>query len=87
MSADSALPSVNLSLNAPNDPKQLVTTLNVIALLTLLVLAPSLILVMTSFTRLIVVFLFKDRFRHATNPTHSNFSLALFDIDFFYHGA
>ncbi|PUD70450.1 flagellar biosynthesis protein, partial [Helicobacter pylori] len=25
MSADSALPSVNLSLNAPNDPKQLVT--------------------------------------------------------------
>lgn len=86
MSADSALPSVNLSLNAPNDPKQLVTTLNVIALLTLLVLAPSLILVMTSFTRLIVVFLFKDRFRHATNPTHSNFSLALFDIDFFHHG-
>ncbi|GAA8668187.1 flagellar type III secretion system pore protein FliP [Helicobacter pylori] len=58
MSADSALPSVNLSLNAPNDPKQLVTTLNVIALLTLLVLAPSLILVMTSFTRLIVVFSF-----------------------------
>lgn len=86
MSADSALPSVNLSLNAPNDPKQLVTTLNVIALLTLLVLAPSLILVMTSFTRLIVVFLFKDRFRHATNPTHSNFSFALFDIDFFHHG-
>ncbi|EJC06862.1 flagellar biosynthesis protein FliP [Helicobacter pylori Hp P-13] len=58
MSADSALPSVNLSLNAPSDPKQLVTTLNVIALLTLLVLAPSLILVMTSFTRLIVVFSF-----------------------------
>lgn len=58
MSADSTLPSVNLSLNAPNDPKQLVTTLNVIALLTLLVLAPSLILVMTSFTRLIVVFSF-----------------------------
>lgn len=58
MSTDNTLPSVNLSLNAPNDPKQLVTTLNVIALLTLLVLAPSLILVMTSFTRLIVVFSF-----------------------------
>lgn len=87
MSADSALPSVNLSLNAPSDPKQLVTTLNVIALLTLLVLAPSLILVMTSFTRLIVVFSFlRTALGTQQTPPHSNFSLALFDIDFFYHG-
>jgi len=50
------IPTVNLSLSAPSSPKQLVTTLNVMLLLTLLVLAPSIVLVTTSFVRLIVVF-------------------------------
>jgi flagellar biosynthetic protein FliP len=52
------LPSINLSLSAPNTPQDLVTSLNVLIVLTLLVLAPSLILVMTSFVRFIVVFSF-----------------------------
>ncbi|NPA82062.1 MAG: flagellar type III secretion system pore protein FliP [Epsilonproteobacteria bacterium] len=52
------IPTVNLSLSAPNEPKDLVTSLNLIIVLTLLVLAPSLVLVMTSFLRLIVVFSF-----------------------------
>ncbi len=50
------IPTVNLSLSAPTSPKQLVTTLNVVVVLTLLALAPSIILVMTSFVRLLVVF-------------------------------
>jgi flagellar biosynthetic protein FliP len=50
------IPTVNLSLTAPENPKQLVTVLNVTILLTLLVLAPSIVLVMTSFVRLLVVF-------------------------------
>ena len=50
------IPTVNLSLSAPSSPKQLVTTLNVMLLLTILVLAPSIVLVTTSFVRLIVVF-------------------------------
>jgi len=52
------IPTVNLSLSAPTEPKDLVTSLNLLVVLTLLVLAPSLILVMTSFLRLIVVFSF-----------------------------
>ncbi len=50
------IPTVNLSLTAPTSPKQLVTTLNVVVVLTLLALAPSIILVMTSFVRLLIVF-------------------------------
>ncbi len=50
------IPTVNLSLSAPSSPKELVSTLNVMLLLTLLVLAPSIVLVTTSFVRLIVVF-------------------------------
>ena len=50
------IPTVNLSLTAPETPKQLVSVLNITILLTLLVLAPSIILVMTSFVRLLVVF-------------------------------
>ncbi|MGM0622745.1 MAG: flagellar type III secretion system pore protein FliP [Campylobacterota bacterium] len=52
------VPTVNLSLSAPQEPGDLVTSLNVLILFTLLALAPSIVLVMTSFTRLIVVFAF-----------------------------
>jgi flagellar biosynthetic protein FliP len=52
------IPTVNLSLNAPNEPAELVNTLNILMILTLLVLAPSLILVMTSFIRIVVVLSF-----------------------------
>lgn len=52
------IPTINLSLSAPNEPKELVTSLNTIIVLTILVLAPSLIMVMTSFLRLIIVFSF-----------------------------
>lgn len=56
-SAD-AIPTVNLSLSAPDTPQQLVTSLNLLVVLTILVLAPSLIFISTSFLRLIVVFSF-----------------------------
>ncbi|WP_024790082.1 flagellar type III secretion system pore protein FliP [Lebetimonas sp. JH292] len=49
------IPTVNLSLSAPDNPKQLVSTLNIVILMTLLVLAPSIVLVTTSFIRIIVV--------------------------------
>ena len=53
-----SVPTVNLSLSTPQSPEQLVNSLNVIIVLTLLVLAPSLILLMTSFVRILVVFSF-----------------------------
>ncbi|WP_024955117.1 flagellar type III secretion system pore protein FliP [Sulfurospirillum arcachonense] len=52
------IPTVNLSLSAPDSPEQLVTSLNLLVVLTILVLAPSIIFVGTSFLRLIVVFSF-----------------------------
>jgi flagellar biosynthetic protein FliP len=73
------VPTVNLSLSAPDTPKQLVTSLNVVIVLTLLFLAPSLVLVMTTFTRFIIVFGF---LRHAlgtqqTPPTQVLVMLAM----------
>ncbi|MDR0747005.1 MAG: flagellar type III secretion system pore protein FliP [Helicobacteraceae bacterium] len=50
------LPTVDLRINAPENPTQLVQTLNIVIILTLLVLAPSLVMMMTSFTRLLIVF-------------------------------
>lgn len=52
------IPTVNLTLSAPDTPEQLVTSLNVLIVLTLLTLAPSLLFMMTSFLRLLVVFSF-----------------------------
>ncbi|NPA87699.1 flagellar type III secretion system pore protein FliP [Caminibacter pacificus] len=56
LAAAPQIPSVNLSLTAPQNPKQLVTVLNITLLMTFLVLAPSIVLVTTSFVRLLVVF-------------------------------
>jgi len=73
------IPTVNLSINAPTEPKDLVQTLNIVIVLTLLVLAPSLILVMTSFLRLIVVFGFLRQAMGTQQmpPTQLLISLAL----------
>jgi len=51
-----AIPTMNFSLSAPDSPEQLVSSLNVLMLLTILFLAPSLVLVMTTFTRFVIVF-------------------------------
>ncbi|MEA1920965.1 MAG: flagellar type III secretion system pore protein FliP, partial [Campylobacterota bacterium] len=50
------IPTMNFELAAPDSPEQLVTSLNVIIVLTLLFLAPSMVLVMTTFTRFVIVF-------------------------------
>lgn len=52
------IPTVDLRLNAPQSPRQLVTVLNVVVVLTILALAPTIVFVMTSFLRLVVVFSF-----------------------------
>jgi len=50
------VPTLDFSLSAPNSPQQLVSSLNVLVVLTLLFLAPSLVLAMTTFTRFVIVF-------------------------------
>ncbi len=51
-----SVPTMNFELSAANTPEQLVSSLNVLLLLTILFLAPSLVLVMTTFTRFLIVF-------------------------------
>ena len=51
-----AIPTMNFALSAPDTPQQLVSSLNVLVVLTLLFLAPSMVLVMTTFTRFVIVF-------------------------------
>ena len=50
------IPTMNFQLSSPDTPQQLVSSLNVLVVLTLLFLAPSMVLVMTTFTRFIIVF-------------------------------
>jgi flagellar biosynthetic protein FliP len=50
------IPTMNFNLAAPDTPQQLVSSLNVLVVLTLLFLAPSMVLVMTTFTRFVIVF-------------------------------
>jgi len=50
------IPTVDFKLSAPDTPQQLVSSLNLLVVLTLLFLAPSMVLVMTTFTRFVIVF-------------------------------
>ena len=76
--ADTA-PIVNLSVSGINEPAQFVKTINITLILTLMVLAPTLILMVTSFTRLIIVFslLRQAMGLQQTPPTQIVISLSL----------
>ncbi|MDD2830438.1 MAG: flagellar type III secretion system pore protein FliP [Sulfuricurvum sp.] len=54
--ANSPVPAMSFNLGAPDTPQQMVSSLNVLLMLTILFLAPSLVLVMTTFTRFVIVF-------------------------------
>jgi len=73
------IPTIDLSLSAPSTPEQLVTSLNVLIVLTLLALAPSLVFIMTSFLRLLIVFGFLRQAlgTQTTPPSTVIISLAL----------
>jgi flagellar biosynthetic protein FliP len=52
------LPKISVGLEASDDPNDLSAALQILLMLTVLSLAPSLVITMTSFTRIIVVFSF-----------------------------
>jgi flagellar biosynthesis protein FliP len=57
-SAGLTIPSLNLSLEKTDDPGKVAVALEIIALLTILSLAPAILILMTSFTRIVIVFHF-----------------------------
>lgn len=49
------LPSINIAVNSANTPQQVSQGLQILILLTILTLAPSLLIMTTSFTRMVIV--------------------------------
>ena len=52
------LPHIQMGLKSVEDPKDVVSTLKILILLTVLTLAPAILIMMTSFTRVIIVLSF-----------------------------
>jgi len=52
------IPSIELGVKAAQSPSEVAVALEIIALLTILTLAPAILILMTSFTRIVVVFHF-----------------------------
>lgn len=74
------LPNISIQITPPESPRDLTNTLEILLLLTILSLAPSILILFTSFTRIIVVFSF---LRNAlgtrqTPPNQILIGLALF---------
>lgn len=55
---DLTLPKVNVSVGTSNTPEDFTSSVQVLLLLTVLSLAPSILMMMTSFTRVIIVLSF-----------------------------
>lgn len=53
-----SLPALNIGIGTANSPEQVATTIQIFLLLTVLSLAPSLLIMTTSFTRIVVVLSF-----------------------------
>ena len=56
--AQTPIPGVNLTVGQSSSPEQVATTLQIVILLTVLALAPSILIMTTSFTRIVIVLAF-----------------------------
>jgi len=74
------IPTLSLSLGDSEDPNDWFTGLKILAFLTILTLAPSILVMMTSFTRIVVVFAFLRQAlgTQQSPPTQVLIGLALF---------
>jgi flagellar biosynthetic protein FliP len=74
------IPTVSFSLDSADDSGKIATVINVMFLLTVLALAPSILIMMTSFVRIIVIFGFLRQAMgtQQTPPNQIIISLALF---------
>lgn len=77
---DIAIPSVNLSFGGAEDGEDVVGSIQILALLTIVSLAPSILVMMTSFTRIIIVLRFvrSALSTQQTPPNQLLIGLALF---------
>ncbi len=78
--AAAEVPKLSIALEGSDNPEDWVTGLKVLALLTVLALAPSILVLMTSFTRILVVFAFLRQAlgTQQTPPNQILIGLALF---------
>lgn len=58
LEAQSPIPGISISVNPADNPEQVATTLQIVFLLTVLTLAPALLIMTTSFTRFVIVLSF-----------------------------
>lgn len=74
------IPNVNIGVGTSNNPQDVAVTLQVMALLTILSIAPSILIMTTSFVRIIIVFSFLRNALSTQNmpPNQVVIALALF---------
>ena len=56
--AQSPIPGINISIDSASSPQQISTTLQIVFLLTVLTMAPAILIMTTSFTRFVIVLSF-----------------------------
>ena len=78
--AQTPIPGVNITVGQANSPEQVATTLQILFILTVLTLAPAILIMTTSFTRIVIVLAFMRQAlgTQQTPPNQVLVGLALF---------
>lgn len=78
--AQVTLPSINLGFKSTNNPQEIVSAIKIIMIMTVLTLAPAILIMMTAFTRIIIVLSFVRQALGTQNmpPNQLLVGLALF---------
>ena len=88
LAAQSPIPGINISVNPADNPEQVATTLQIVFLLTVLTLAPALLIMTTSFTRFVIVLSFlRQGYRYPANSFESDHHRDFVVSDFICHDA
>ena len=61
------IPNIQIGIGESDEPEEVAKTLQILFLLTILTLAPSILMMMTSFTRIIIIFAFLRNAMHTQN--------------------
>ncbi len=74
------IPTINITMDQTDDPERISTVVSILFLMTVLTLAPSILILMTSFVRIVVVFSFLKQGMGTQNspPNQVIIGLALF---------
>ena len=87
MASATAIPNVSLNINTGGNSTNMSDSIELLLFFTLLSVLPSILIMMTCFTRIVVILSFLTGYRGSTDHTVTSYGGFSTVFDIFYHGS